>query len=383
MTRRIVNRLTALALLLGLLAGANARAQAPEPQKTWVTMAKPGSREAFQLSHRDRATGMAVTKNAAGLWVPDRRIVVATPEDLRDQARWRGVRRAVFHHLKANGARLAPEPYQHLLAKIRKRASIVMSRSGQGLPDWKMMVLEGGMADQVNAAAWTGGVITIYRPLVDLCFQIASVVVNSPTPRAIDSELWRLSRWRDNKRDNPVPESLTVRPEDRAKRDVVAESILSRVVLHEMGHAASGHVALGERKLIIPGQEKPRDVARQRDKEREADRFATQLGAAGAVRLPGAMPLFSYYHFLERPTFSERGRYGILDWRTHPIDAERYNNQLAELKALKRTIKGLPEPLAPRIVLPGGGYATPDPLPIPTPKPVAPTAEPLRKAALR
>lgn len=382
MTRRTVSRFSAL--LLALLLSATARAQVvpPEAAKGWVQMAKPGSREAFQLSLRDRATGMAITKSASGLWVPDRKIVVAAPEDLRDQARWRGIRRAVFHHLKENGAKLAPEPYQHLLAKIRKRASMVMSRTGEGLPDWKMMVLEGGMADQVNAAAWTGGVITIYRPLVDLCFQIASVVVNNPTPRAIDSELWRLSRWRDNKRDNPVPESLTVRPADRAKRDVLAESILSRVVLHEMGHAASGHVQLPERKLIIPGQERPRDVARQRDKEREADRFATQLGAAGAVRLPGAMPLFSYYHFIERPTFSERGRYGILDWRTHPIDAERYNNQLAELKTLKRTVKGLPEPLAPRIVLPGGGFASPEPVVTPTPK-VTASAEPLRKAALR
>ncbi len=382
MTRRTVKRLTTLALVLGLLFAANARAQAPEPQ-SWVKLAKPGSREAFQLSHKDRATGLAVTKNAAGLWVPDRRIVVATPEDLKDQARWHAVRRAVFRHLKAGGAKLSPEPYQHLLAKIRKRASITLSRSGQGLPDWKMMVVEGGMADQVNASAWSGGVITIYRPLVDLCFQIASVVVNSPTPRAIDTELWRLSNWRDNKRDNPVPESLTVRPADRAKRDVLAESILSRVVLHEMGHAASGHVALAQPKLIIPGEHKPKDLVASKEHEREADRFATRLGAAGAVRLPGAMPLFSYYHFLERPTFSERGRYGIADWRTHPLDAERYNNQLAELKALKRTVKGLPEPLAPRIVLPGGGYATPDPAPAAAPAPAPTRAEPLRKAALR
>ena len=237
------------------------------------------------------------------------------------------------------------------------------------------------MADQVNAAAWTGGVITIFRPLVDLCYQIANVTVNASSAE-MGTELWKLSRWRNDKRNNAVPKSLKLAPSDRKMRDIVAESILSRVVLHEMGHGASGHVELRKPELYTPGKHKVFDAAASRAKEREADLFATTLRVKGAVRIPSVMPLFSYFNFISQPNFDERGKNMVADWRSHPLDAERYNNQVTVLKTAKRNIEGLPDALAPRIILPNGDFASP----LPTAKPdiqPAVMAPPMRKAALR
>jgi len=349
-------------------------------------MARPGSRDAAsrintQLRLGKKTVG-AFTRSSSGVWVPDRSLVLATAKDMHDQARWQAIRRGVFRHLKSSGARMSPEPYQKLVQKIRRRAQIVLRKEGKSLGSWKMMVLEGGKADQVNAAAWTGGVITIYRPLVDLCYQIANVVVNTKSPTRLDRELWNLSRWRGNKAKVGVPDSLKVSQAKLGPRDKIAESILSRVVLHEMGHGASGHVEFRDRKLIIPGQDKPFDAAASRVKEREADLFAATLGTKGAVRVPGVMPLFSYYNFISRPNFDERGKNMVADWRSHPLDAERYNNQRKVLEQVKRT-KGLPQPLEPRIIMPNGRYSTPSqPTPDIRPAP-ARVQQPLRKAAAR
>jgi hypothetical protein len=202
--------------------------------------------------------------------------------------------------------------------------------------------------------------MTIYRPLVDLCFQIASVAVNTRSRSDLDKQLWRLSRWRrqgklararGEKLANPPPETLKVPRSKVAARSTLAESILSRVVLHEMGHAASGHLALGKGRR--------RSLSQSLAMEREADLFAITLGLKGASRVPGAMPLFSYYNFIRKPTFEARGKHIVADWRSHPLDAERYNTQHKKLAAANKA-KGLPLPLDPgRLVLPNGKYATP------------------------
>jgi Zn-dependent protease with chaperone function len=386
MTKRSLPASRALALVVALVAAQSALAQqrpAPAGGELTFSPPRPGSREdARQRPRLKTVTGVAFVKSASGLWVPDRRIMVATPEQARDEARWRAMRRGVIRHLKARGAELAPLPYQRVVEKIRRRAQLAMAKTGMSLASWKLFALQGGIADQVNATTWSGGLITVYRPLIDLCFQISAVIVNTHGPREIDAELWRLSRWRKSKGALPVPESLAVKPADAARRDVIAESLLASVVLHELGHAASGHVALEDRKLIVPGRHEPLDAAASRDRERKADAFAIKLAGAGAVRAPGVMPLFSYYHFIERPSFKERGKLDVVDWRTHPLDAERFNNQPAGLKEIKRSTKGLPEPLAPRIVLPSGGFATP--LAPSAPPAAAPAVqEPLRKAALQ
>lgn len=387
MKREFLRTATLFLILAGLLAA---------PMTVWsktgpatssaVRMARPGSREAAVQPRRLRLTprygGAAYTQNTKGLWVPDRKIYIADKKGMRDQGKWLGIQRGVQRYLAKTGARPSPAPYQNLVNKIRRRGELVLNREGKSLASWKMIVLEGGKADQVNAAAWTGGVITIYRPLVDLCFQIANVVVNTKGPRKIDKELWHLSRWRRDKSKNSVPKSQKVSPDKKDKRDRVAESILSRVVLHEMGHAASGHVQLKDQKLFIPGKHEPKDYPKSRAMEREADQFALKLGTSGAVRIPGVMPLFSYYNFIDRPTFDKRGKNMIADWRTHPLNAERYNNQWEALAKVKRAT-GLPEPLEQRLVLPTGGFATPDPKVVPLrPKPAPPRVmEPLKKAA--
>ena len=383
--KRLMSRgRAALQVILALLLAAPMAAHSePAARSSLVRpMPRPGSREAFNTRSSIRTKGGAFVKSASGLYVPDRRITLATHQDLKARARWRGIRSAVFRHLKANGAQLAPKPYQRLLTKIRRRANRVLRKEGQSLGSWKMMVLEGGMADRVNAAAWTGGVITIYRPLVDLCFQIASVTVNTGSPVQLDKELWKVSRWRQDKSRSAAPESLKVSPKKKALRDKLAESILSRVVLHEMGHAASGHVELKDKQLIIPGQHSPRDLAKSQAMEREADHFAALLGVKGAVRVPGVMPLFSYYNFISRPNFDERGKYAIADWRTHPLNKDRYNAQRKVLEGVKRT-RGLPLPLEQRLITPDGRrFATPHKAPAAAPRPAPQQIkQPLLKAA--
>jgi hypothetical protein len=371
-----------LALVLPLSAAAK---RAPEqPRSTTIEVPRPGSRAAATYDPRLRFVepklGGVFSRSQSGLYLPDHRLIQTSPKQRLDQARWHGIGRSVVRYLERGGARLSPQPYQDLVGKIRNRAEYVLRRDGKSLSSWKMMVIEGGQADQVNAAAWTGGVITIFRPLVDLCYQIANVTVNSNSTPQLDAELWRLSRWRRDKR-SPVPETLKLSRDNIAARDRIAESILSYVLLHEMGHAASGHVELKDRELYIPGKDKPRDLARSRDHEREADLFASTLGVKGAVRAPGAMPLFTYYNFISRPTFAERDKHR-LDWRTHPIDAERFNNQLEVLSAAKRG-SGL-KPLEPRIILPSGEYATPNRKPAEV-VPIRPPTQqlPLDKAAAR
>jgi len=378
----IARLLLLLALLLPLSAAAK---RAPvQPPSTTIETPRPGSRAAATYDPRLRFVepklGGVFSRSQSGLYLPDHRLIQTSPKQRLDQARWHGIGRAVVRYLERGGARLSPQPYQDLVGKIRKRAEYVLRKDGKSLSSWKVMVIEGGQADQVNAAAWTGGVITIFRPLVDLCYQIANVTVNSSSPTQLDAELWRLSRWRRDKR-SLAPETLKLSRDKVAVRDKVAESILSRVVLHEMGHAASGHVELKDRELYIPGKDKPRAPARTRAMEREADLFASILGVKGAVRVPGAMPLFSYYNFISRPTFQERDKHG-LDWRSHPIDAERYNNQLEVLSAAGRA--GGLKPLDRRIILPSGEYATPNRKPAEV-VPIRPPTQqlPLDKAAER
>lgn len=377
----VARLLLLLALVLPLSAAAK---RAPEQPPSTIEAPRPGSRAAATYDPRIRFVepklGGVFSRSPGGLYLPDHRLVQTSPKQRLDQARWHGIRQSVVRYLARGGARLSPQPYQDLVGKIRNRAEYVLRKDGKSLSSWKMMVIEGGQADQVNAAAWTGGVITIFRPLVDLCYQIANVTVNSSSPTQLDAELWRLSRWRRDK-SSLAPETLKLSRDKVAARDKIAESILSRVVLHEMGHAASGHVELKDRELYIPGKEKPRDMAKSRAMEREADLFASTLGVKGAVRVPGAMPLFSYYNFISRPTFTERDK-NSLDWRSHPIDAERYNNQLEVLSAAKRG-SGL-KPLERRIILPSGEYATPvKPAEVVPIRPPTQQLLPLKKAAER
>ena len=157
-----------LAALLLLLTLALSTAASGDQSSSFLKPKRPGSREAAvslnRLQFVHPTMGGVYTRSKSGLLVPDRRLILTDAKSRTDQARWYGTRRGVLHYLKKGGARMSPAPYQKLVKKIRRRAELTLRKEGKSLSSWKMMVLEGGKADQVNAAAWSGGVITISPP---------------------------------------------------------------------------------------------------------------------------------------------------------------------------------------------------------------------------
>jgi hypothetical protein len=335
MTHRVRKVILVLAALLASSLAWAEQKQAPAVRPNplaarVVKQPRPGTLEAakWQPSLKHRSSNTAFTRSPSGLYLPDRRIVVPDKHTSTEQGRWIGQRYAVARHLKRKGARPAPQPYQQLLKKVRKRANYALSKQGLSLSSWKMLAIEGGSAKSVNAAAWSGGVITINRPLIDLAYQLAQISRTSTSPLTLDRQLRALVRYRSGK--GPKPDALTKAP--KAGRNAVAESIVAGVVLHEMGHATLGHVALKKRELWVPGKKPKVDYAKKRSHEREADKFSTVFGSKGrGSRVPSAMPLFDYYMHISRPGAQAKGRYDIINTRTHPLSSERYNNTLSQL----------------------------------------------------
>jgi hypothetical protein len=352
-----LRRLLVLQLLLALVLAPLARAETPAPTAKPDPLAikivrapTPGTTSAAAMASRLqlRAPGLdrtAFRRSESGLYLPDRDLVVIDRKSGTEQARWRAQRILVGRYLRQSGVRLSPLPYQKLVENIRKRAEAVLARKGVSLADWKLVAVQGASANVVNAAAWGGGIITINRPLIDLAYQLAAVASSVESKVELDRALRALVAFR--KGQGPAPEALSRALQPRQRQ--LAESIVAGVVLHEMGHAVNGDTALKERKLWTPGSSEPRDNAAQRDKERKADAFAILLGAAGRVAPAAtAIPLLDYYWFIERPNFVEKGRYDVIDWRSHPLDFERFNNMRKQLGQLGANLEALPDALDPR-----------------------------------
>ena len=84
--------------------------------------------------------------------------------------------------------------------------------------------------------------------------------------------------------------------------------------------------------IWTPSTVEPRDLPQSRKNETAADHFSVLFGARGGVaKAPGAIPLFDYYMFVTRPNFVEK-QPNEIDWRTHPLDADRFNASQAQLE---------------------------------------------------
>jgi hypothetical protein len=332
--RRILLPLLALALISST---ADVRAERSSPKRR-------------SMVHKIPAPGSALAAKGIRAWVPtkggvlvrNKLILVGDAKTRLAERRWAGMRYAVKRHLKATGAKLAPLSYQRLVRKVRQRAEKVFNQHGGTLGSWKTLAIEGGRANTVNAAAWTGGVITVNRPLIDLAFQIGRIVdAGGPQPK-IDKQLWQLANYRRGKGTPPSALKRKLTPGARQ----MAEGIVAGVVLHEMGHAANGHLEMHKPKLWLPGQKNGRDPAAQRTKEREADDFAAQLGARGGAKSPGAMPYFNYYMHIANPRMKAKHKGVIADVSSHPLNIDRYNasrDTLRQLRPKDARVNSLPE----------------------------------------
>lgn len=340
-TRTISKGLLLLSVLLVSSLAHAAPAKAPQRSSVQVMrMIKPGSPMAAKIIPK-------YVRNPAGIFVPNKILTVVDKQGMHDQAYWNGTRRAVLNYLGKNGVKLSPLSYQKLVHNVAKRAEKTFNKLGGSLAasGWKIAAVEGGSADVVNATAWTGGIITINRPLIDLAYQIGRVVdAAGGSQEKIDRSLVDLANFR--KGAGPMPTVLGKPLSPEARR--VAEGIVSGVVMHEMGHAANGHLEIKEsKKLWLPGQvQRGRGGPQQRHKEWQADDFSVQLGARGGTATPYALPYFDRYMFLSRPTTSAKGKYGLVDNSTHPLTYKRHNamrKTLTKLLPKDRSVAELPK----------------------------------------
>lgn len=351
-TRRLLVTLLSLALLSTGLAEARAERVAKRPiakrpaakRSSFVyNVPMPGSPQA--------AKGLPkYVRSKGGILLPNNKLLVTDAKTRLAQRRWAGTRYAVKRYLKNTGAKLAPLSYQRLVRKVRQRAEQVFNKHGGTLQDWQTFAIEGGKANTVNAAAWTGGMITVNRPLIDLAFQIGRIVDSGASPVQIDKQLWQLAKYRRGKGTPPAALAKRLTPGARN----VAEGIVAGVVLHEMGHAASGHLQMHQPKLWLPGQKTGRDPAKSRAMEREADAFMAQLGGRGGAAMPSAMPYFNYYMHIANPRMESKRKGLIVDNSSHPLNVKRYEatrTTLRELRPKDRGVASLPE-LGRKLYLP-------------------------------
>jgi hypothetical protein len=285
-----------------------------------------------------RAVAGPVDRRDSGILIPRSPELAAQQRKIQ---RFFGYRNAAKRYLKASGARPAPAWYRGFVGRAMARAEWTLNRGGLSARHLEVLVLEDGAADGMNAASWTGELLTINRDIIDMSFHIASAVSAAGSEVEVDKNLYKLAMW---ERGNAPKPRFTVR--DRARRDRTAEGIFMGVLLHEIGHAFKHSPALIEqdpplwRPDVVEVEE---DGASSRNQEREADSISMRLGMAGGSPDPAAFTLFFKYMTISRAISGPRKSTILLgDTASHPADVERIRNAN---KALERG--GLRNPYDP------------------------------------
>ncbi len=233
-------------------------------------------------------------------------------------------------YLKASGARPAPARYHAFVNRALQRAERTLNQGGLSIRDLEVLVLEDGAADGLNAASWSGGLLTFNRDLIDMSFDIASAVQAANDPVEVEKNLFKLAMWERKGGAKPV-----FKVKNRARRDLTAEGIFMGVVLHEVGHSFmhSPRAVEEEPPLWVPGQVEREDAAASRTQEREADAAGVTLALAGGSPDPAAYTLFFKYMKVARGISGAKfPGIRIGDNQTHPSDDERIINTNKLLK---------------------------------------------------
>lgn len=262
------------------------------------------------------------------IWTPGWRPNAAQ----RKLGRYIGYNRGVKAFIARTGARSAPAFYQRFVNRAVMRAELALQRGGLSLNGLDIFVLEGGIADGLNATSWTGGILTFNRDLIDRSFDIASAVESAGSEAEVTTNLYKLAQWERSGGRKAKPK---FRVKSKAKRDTMAEGLFMGVVLHETTHAflhSPGPIENDDVTLWTPERQREaiasgsRAAAASRASEAQADVGAMEVALAGGSPDPAAYTLFFRYVKVLRslaPSSRFSGAVELGDTETHPADDDR------------------------------------------------------------
>jgi len=307
--------------------------------------AAPGQQQAVRII-RPRA--------GSRIYVPRSRAAI---REQRKAERFFKYRYGAKAYLKRSGARSAPASYHAFVNRALTRAERTLNMGGLSIRDMEILVLEDGAADGLNAASWSGRVLTFNRDLIDRSFDIASAVQAANNEVEVEKNLFKLALWEQRGGEKP-----TFKVKNRARRDLTAEGIFMGVVLHEVGHSFLHSPAAVEQEppLWVPGTIEREDAAASRRDEAEADAAGTELALAGASPDPAAYTLFfKYMKVLRGVSGPKLPGVRIGDNQTHPSDDERIRatNRILRENGIENPYDRDPgtiwTPSKPKLIVPG------------------------------